>query len=213
MFRCKQKLALVLGILLLLAVPLGACKEKPPPMPKIDLQQVGEAFERATGTTATAWMWDFEWRVNQIYAGKKFVRISARRVGGKLRIIGYVDLNKRPGYQLSDDLIFQLRQFRGAWSFGYKVYDHIGWAGYTKKYKSAPTYGFYGVLIARPYVGFYYTRSSRLTRYRTLRRKYRSSAKYKKRRARAKKFRSRAKKAGKSRSKARRSSRSRSGKR
>lgn len=213
MFRNKLNQAIFLGFLVLMASSFTACKQQPPPMPKIDLTQVGEAFQQSTGATATAWLWDFEWRVNQIYPGKEFVRIDARRYRGKLRIIGYIDRNKRFGYQLSDELIFQLRQYTGAFKFGYKVYDHIGWAGYTKSYNKAPSFGFFPVLVVSPF-RYYYTPRTRLVIYRKRRRAYRKTKKYRARRARAKKFRARAKKAGKSRSKARRrSSRRRGGKR
>lgn len=217
MLRSKQNLAMIFGLLLFAVTPMIGCKETPPPMPKIDLNQVDEAFRTSTGVTFGSWMANFEWSVNQIYAGKEFVSVSARRYGSRrsLVVYGYIEKNKRPGYQLSDELIFKVKQIRGAWKFQYRVEDHIGWAPIVRTYKrgsSSVLPAFYTSVVImtwRPY----YTPRTRLVLYRSRRSKYRKSSAYKKRRARAKKFRSKAKKAAKSRSKARRSSRRRGGKR
>lgn len=216
MFRSKLKLAMVLGIVALLAAPLTACKQQPPPMPKIDLAQVDEAFRTSTGSTFSLWMMNFEWAVNEIYAGKELVSVDARRYGAARRMLvvyGYIEKNKRSGYQATDELIFKIKQVKGTWKFKYQVEDHIGWAPIVRTYRTAaPAFPFYGSVILVSTWRPYYTPRSRYRTYRTRRAKYRSSKAYKKRRARAKKFRSKAKKASKSRSKARRSSRRRGGK-
>lgn len=215
MFRSKLKFAFIFAVMFMIAAPLTGCKEEPPPLPKIDLQQVDEAFRTTTGATFASWMNNFEWEVNQIYIGKEFVSVNARRYGRLLVINGYIERNKRVGYQLSDELIFKIKQRKGTFKFSYRVEDHIGWApaGLVRTYNSAPTFPVYASVILISTWRPYYTPRRRIVVLRKRRRKYRKSKKFKKRKARAKKFRSKAKKASKKRSKARRSKRRRGGKR
>ena len=77
---------------------------------RINLEEVQKAFWSTKGKDLNTWMAQFEKRVNEIYDDKEVVSIDATRQEGKLNVIGYVDTDKKPGFQTGDDKLFSIEQ-------------------------------------------------------------------------------------------------------
>ncbi len=77
---------------------------------RINLDEVEKAFFSTKGKDLPAWMSAFEKRVNEIYEGSDVVSVDATRDTGKLKVVGFVDKNKEPGYQEGEDKLFSLEQ-------------------------------------------------------------------------------------------------------
>jgi hypothetical protein len=77
---------------------------------RINLEEVEKAFFATKGNDLSSWMGNFEKRVNEIYEGPEIVSIDASKQTGKLNVTGFVEKNKEPGYQTSEDKLFSLEQ-------------------------------------------------------------------------------------------------------
>ena len=77
---------------------------------KINLEEVQKAFWESKGKDFNSWMGTFEKRVNEIYDGKEVVSIDATRKDGKLIVTGYIDTQKKEGFQPGDEKLFTIEQ-------------------------------------------------------------------------------------------------------
>jgi hypothetical protein len=77
---------------------------------KINLEEVQKAFWDSKGKDFNSWMGAFEKRVNEIYDGKEVVSIDATRKDGKLIVTGYIDTQKKEGFQPGDEKLFTIEQ-------------------------------------------------------------------------------------------------------
>jgi hypothetical protein len=77
---------------------------------KINLEEVQKAFWDSKGKDFNSWMGAFEKRVNEIYDGKEVVSIDATRKEGKLVVTGYIDTQKKEGFQPGDEKLFTIEQ-------------------------------------------------------------------------------------------------------
>ena len=189
----KRQLKKVLIILAALTVSMSlfGCPSSKPIPPRIDLEQVNEAFLTARGATSSSWLWDFERMANEIYFGTGMVSVQVRRIAGRVYIYGFVNKNKLYGYQpLRDRLLFKIVQTSSILgnAFTYRVEDHNGWVykSYTRR-RSAYASFFAYMLMPSFYV--YYTPRTRYILIRKRRRLYRKSARFRKRRARFARYR------------------------
>jgi hypothetical protein len=202
----------------LLSMPLTGCERNEVPPPRIDLAQVNDAFRETTGATFQQWMENFELKVNEIYLKDDFVMIDAQRPQlGKLRIYGYVDRNKQPGFQRGqDELLFRIVQDQGPGQFYYRLESGTGYVYARQSYGSGtgPATGFlaaYGAyMIAGAIFRPYYTPATRVVVIRNYRTTYRRSPAFS---ARQRRHAAYAQKTRAARASARRSSRAGGGKR
>ncbi|HAA55216.1 MAG TPA: hypothetical protein DCE42_10705 [Myxococcales bacterium] len=157
--------------------------------PPIDLSQVNAAFHSTGGRTLAAWARNFEQAVNEIYMQNEFVRVDVRRpLLGQLRVYGYIEQNRRPGYQIGDALLFRIVQYRGVHRFSYRMYNRNGWL-YTSDYYRTNRPFFRFAFVGPRYWHRYYTRPRRLIYLRRYRRRYRSSRRYRRRARRYRRYR------------------------
>lgn len=77
---------------------------------RINLDAVQEAFWQTKGSNFDSWMNSFEKRVNEIYQGDEVLSIDAGREGNRLTVTGFVDKNKKQGFQSDDDKVFAIAQ-------------------------------------------------------------------------------------------------------
>ena len=210
--RSKFSFFLLIAMTMIL---LGGCK-KHIPAPPIDLEQVNEAFLATSGSSFGAWMHNFEKAVNEIYLKDDVVFISARRPYiGKLRIYGYIDRNGVVSYQKGvDELLFEIRQYKGTYRFSYELRDGSGWI-YKRHYYNRPgrtsflTYALISAALWHPY----YTPRSRVVVIRRYRRTYRRSPRFVRRRKRYSRFSKRTRSRRRSFRRSRRGRRSKFGRR
>ena len=188
--RSIRFIAAVICTSLLLSLPLAGCKEEPPPPPKIDLDQVNEAFLQNTGATWTDWLGNFEMKVNEIYPKDDFVSVGAERPSyGRLVLRGYVERNNQPGYQRgADESIFRIVQDNSySTGFRYALYSGSGYHHATHVY--ARPAGANPLYMAATLATFafvvYYTPATRFTVIRTYRTSYRRSPAYATRQSRS----------------------------
>ncbi len=118
--------------------------------PKIDLKAVEEALwstKTKNPKDFKAWMQKFEDEVNAIYFATlkrenpnadpttllpSPVRVEPKKINGLLHLYGYIDKNKKPGYQnKEDELIFVFKQTKpyqkGQRQLAYTLYDSSGY--------------------------------------------------------------------------------------
>jgi hypothetical protein len=95
---------------------------------RINLEEVDKAFFSTKGNDLNSWMGAFEKRVNEIYEGPEIVSIDASRETGKLKVVGFIEKNKEPGFQPSEDKLFSLEQTGDVVNnqMPYKVADERG---------------------------------------------------------------------------------------
>ncbi len=78
---------------------------------KINLDEVQKAFFETKGDKDfNSKMADFEKRVNEIYDGEGVVALDATHENDRLTVIGYIDKDKKPGFQTGDDKLFAIEQ-------------------------------------------------------------------------------------------------------
>lgn len=78
---------------------------------KINLDEVQKAFFETKGDKDfNSKMADFEKRVNEIYDGEGVVSLDATHENDRLTIIGYIDKDKKPGFQTDDEKLFAIEQ-------------------------------------------------------------------------------------------------------
>ncbi len=169
---------------------LAGCRKKNVPPLAIDLEQVNEAFLNTSGRTFREWMQNFERAVNEIYLKDDIVLLSARRpYPGKLHIFGYIERNGVFSFQRGEDeLLFEIRQYKGSHRFSYELLDGYGWV-YKRHYYERPssalvTAAFISAALWHPY----YTPPTRIVVIRRYRRTYRRSRRFVVRRKRYARF-------------------------
>ncbi len=78
---------------------------------KINLEEVQKAFFETKGAKDfNSKMADFEKRVNEIYDGEGVVALDATHENDRLTVIGYIDKDKKTGFQSGDDKLFAIEQ-------------------------------------------------------------------------------------------------------
>ena len=78
---------------------------------KINLEEVQKAFFETKGEKDfNSKMADFEKRVNEIYDGEGVVALDATHENERLTVIGYIDKDKKPGFQPGDEKLFAIEQ-------------------------------------------------------------------------------------------------------
>jgi len=78
---------------------------------KINLEEVQKAFFETKGDKDfNSKMASFEKRVNEIYDGEGVVALDATHENDRLTVIGYIDKDKKPGFQAGDEKLFAIEQ-------------------------------------------------------------------------------------------------------
>lgn len=77
---------------------------------RINLEEVQKAFWETQGKDFNTWMAAFEKRVNEVYDGKDVVSIDATKKDGHLVVTGYINSQKKEGYQPGDEKLFAIEQ-------------------------------------------------------------------------------------------------------
>lgn len=120
---------------------------------KINLDAVHEAFFQTAGKDLSAWMGNFEKRVNEIYQGEDIVSVDAEKKDGMVRVTGFLDKNDESGYQGADEKLFELKQ-TGAIAEGKGFPYELSGQGGTPHHNGYPPPGYYGHtgLLDNPFV-------------------------------------------------------------
>lgn len=78
---------------------------------KINLDEVQKAFFETKGDKDfNSKMANFEKRVNEIYDGEGVVALDATHENDRLSVVGYIDKDKKSGYQSGDEKLFAIEQ-------------------------------------------------------------------------------------------------------
>lgn len=77
---------------------------------KINLDEVQKAFFETKGPDFNAQMAAFEKRVNEIYDGQGVVALDATRDNNRLKVVGFISKNNKPGLQPGDETLFTIEQ-------------------------------------------------------------------------------------------------------
>jgi len=77
---------------------------------RINLEEVQKAFFETKGTDFNSQMSAFEKRVNEIYDGEGVVALDATRENNRLKVIGFISKNNKPGLQPGDEKLFTIEQ-------------------------------------------------------------------------------------------------------
>lgn len=77
---------------------------------KINLDEVQKAFWDTKANDFKSWMAAFEKRVNEIYEGNEIVAVDATREKDRLKVTGYVENKKEPGFQEGEEKLFTVEQ-------------------------------------------------------------------------------------------------------
>lgn len=164
---------------------------------KINLGEVQNAFWTTKGQSDfKSWMAAFEKRVNEIYEGEGVVAIDATRENKRLVVTGFIDKDKKPGFQSGDDKLFVIEQ-TGEIANNDMPYRVVGYDGH-------PYYEGHRTILDNPFIqmmvlshmmnswgGRYYTNYNRYDSLRTGRDSFRQSPGYETQRAANKDFNSR----------------------
>jgi hypothetical protein len=78
---------------------------------KINLEEVQKAFFETKGDKDfNSKMASFEKRVNEIYDGEGVVALDATHENDRLSVVGYIDKDKKSGFQSGDEKLFAIEQ-------------------------------------------------------------------------------------------------------
>jgi hypothetical protein len=150
---------------------------------KINLDAVERAFASTKGKDFNSWMSAFEKRVNEIHDGSEVVSIDATRETGKLKVTGFVESNKKPGFQDGEDKLFAIEQTGDVTdkNMPYRIADDQGRTYHEGHFNLLENPFIQMLLVSQLMGGFgrhYYTPMTALGSLRTYRNEYRYSPGY-----------------------------------